>query len=375
LEKVDAVIIGAGVVGLAVARAIAQKLSIAHKDPSVYVLEAEQSIGTQTSSRNSEVIHAGIYYPKGSLKAKFCVQGKWLLYEYLNERGLAHKRLGKLIVATNSQQDEMLGEIEKKACANGVDDLVRLSQKEALQLEPELRCTSALLSPSTGILDTHSYMLSLQGDLENHGGMVIFQTKVIGADCTASGCCVHTDSGESLQARWVVNCSGLGAPLLARKFSGLDQSKIPQAYYAKGNYFLLREKSPFSHLIYPVPEAAGLGVHLTLDLGGQAKFGPDVEWVSEPYDLNVHASRGEIFYEAVRTYWPALPDNSLVPGYAGIRPKINSPQEPAADFCILGPKDHGVPGLVHLLGIESPGITSSLAIAQEVSSQLEALIA
>jgi len=371
VDQVSAVVIGAGVVGLAVGRAIAIELAKTEKDPTVLLLERAPGIGTQTSSRNSEVIHAGIYYPKNSLKAKFCVEGRKLLYTYLQDRGLPHKRIGKLIVATNPAQDQMLDSINVKAQANGVSDLQFLTKSQAQALEPELFCTSALLSPSTGILDTHSYMLSLQGDFENAGGTVVFQTEVIGAQQVQGAIELQTSAGDRLSSKWVVNCSGLKAPILAKSFQGSDLSKIPSAHYAKGNYFLLQGKSPFERLIYPVPEAAGLGVHLTLDLGGQVKFGPDVEWVKDPDNLNVDPIRGELFYSAVRTYWPGLPDGSLIPGYAGIRPKINTENEASADFAISGPDEHKVPGLIHLFGIESPGITSSLALANEVVTRLK----
>lgn len=370
MEQVDAVVIGAGVVGLAVARAVALELRNHTDSPSVYVLEREGSIGTQTSSRNSEVIHAGIYYPHGSLKAQLCVRGRELLYEYLIERDLPFNRLGKLIVAVNSEQDQMLAGIKARAEKNGVMDLEFLTQRQAQSLEPELYCTSALLSPSTGILDTHSYMLSLQGDAENAGAFVVFHTEVVKAECSGGNISLHTNTGDVIDAKRVINCAGVSAPLLAKLFEGADQAQIPKAHYCKGNYFLLQGKSPFKRLIYPVPEAAGLGVHLTLDLGGQVKFGPDVQWVEDPSDLSVEPSRGELFYGAVRSYWPSLPDHALIPGYAGIRPKINSEDEKSEDFKILDKETHKVPGLIHLLGIESPGITSSLAIAQEVVKRL-----
>ena len=370
VEQVDAVVIGAGVVGLAVARAIALELSKHTDSPSIYVLEQADSIGTQTSSRNSEVIHAGIYYPFNSLKAQLCVKGRELLYSYLQQRHVPHKRLGKLIVAVNAEQDQMLAGIKQRAEKNGVMDLGFLTQQEARSLEPELSCTSALLSPSTGILDSHSYMLSLQGDFENAGGAVVFQTEVVSAVCSADNISLRTQSGDTIDSKRVVNCSGVNAPLLAKTFEGALEGSIPGAFYCKGNYFLLQGRSPFKRLIYPVPEAAGLGVHLTLDLGGQVKFGPDVEWVSDPTDLTVNPKRGELFYGAVRTYWPALPNNALIPGYAGIRPKINSEHEKSEDFKILDVQDHNIPGLIHLLGIESPGITSSLAIADEVVKRL-----
>jgi L-2-hydroxyglutarate oxidase LhgO len=361
VEQVDCVVVGAGVVGLAVARALA----LAGRE--VLVLEAAEAIGTQTSSRNSEVIHAGIYYPQGSLKALLCVQGKQMLYDYCAERGIGHRRCGKLIVATAEQQVPALQGILAKAAANGVDDLVLLTREQARALEPALECVAAIQSPSTGIVDSHALMLSLQGDLENAGGMVAFNSPLARARVTPQGMELEAQDGTRLRARSVVNAAGLQAPLLARRFKGLDPQHLPTAYYAKGNYFTLAGRSPFTRLIYPVPEAAGLGVHLTLDMGGQAKFGPDVQWVESPDDLVVDPVRGQAFYAEVRKYWPALPDAALQAGYAGIRPKISGPGEAARDFVIQGPAGHGVPGLVNLFGIESPGLTSSLAIAARVA--------
>jgi L-2-hydroxyglutarate oxidase LhgO len=365
VEQVDAVVIGAGVVGLAVARALA----LAGRE--VLVLEATDAIGTQTSSRNSEVIHAGIYYPRGSFKARLCVQGKQMLYDYCAERGIAHRRCGKFIVATSSGQVAQLQGIIAKAAANGVGDLVLLSRDEARAHEPALECVAAVQSPSTGIVDSHGLMLALQGDLENAGGMVAFHSPLAGARITtAQGIELWAEDGTQLRARTVVNAAGVHAPTLARRFDGLDASHIPGEFYAKGNYFTLAGRSPFSRLIYPVPEAAGLGVHLTIDLGGQAKFGPDVQWVSSADDLVVDPARGEGFYAEVRKYWPALPDGALQTGYAGIRPKISGPGEAARDFVIQGPATHGVPGLVNLFGIESPGLTSCLAIGATVAEML-----
>jgi L-2-hydroxyglutarate oxidase LhgO len=372
MEQVDAVVIGAGVVGLAVARALALS------GREVLVLESENAIGTGTSSRNSEVIHAGIYYPAGSLKARLCVQGKQMLYAYCAERGIAHQQLGKLIVATSPEQVLALEGIRAKAAANGVHDLQKLSAAEAQALEPALACEAALLSPSTGVVDSHGLMLALQGDMENAGGLLalVSPVKHIGLQ---HGTATHpirvtTEDGTELACKLLVNAAGLHAVSLARGMDGLDPSQLPQAlpqaYFAKGNYFTLAGRAPFSRLIYPVPEAAGLGVHLTLDLGGQAKFGPDVQWVDDPADLQVDPRRGDAFYAEVRKYWPALQDGALQPGYAGMRPKINAPHEAAADFMIQGPAEHGVPGLVNLLGIESPGLTSSLAIAEEVCARL-----
>ena len=369
MDKVDGVVIGAGVVGLAVARALAAASPFGARE--WMVLEAADAIGTGTSSRNSEVIHAGIYYPQGSLKAKLCVQGRQQLYAYLQANGIAHKRCGKLIVATQESQVATLQSIKTKAIANGVDDLVFLDAAQAQNFEPALSCVAALHSPSTGIIDSHAYMLSLQGDFENAGGLVAFHANVESAECTPEGIVLQMADGTELMTQTLVNAAGLTAPWLAAKFKGLAKQHVPTAYFAKGNYFTLSGKSPFSRLIYPVPEAAGLGVHLTLDLGGQAKFGPDVQWVDRPDDLVVSMEHEEAFYQEVRKYWPALPDNSLQPGYAGMRPKISAPDEVAADFCIQGPAHHGVKGLVNLFGIESPGLTSSLAIGDEVRKALQ----
>ncbi len=362
MDTVDTIVVGAGVVGLAVARALAlQGLE-------VMILESENAIGTGTSSRNSEVIHAGIYYAAGSLKARLCVQGKEMLYAYCNARGVGHKRCGKLIVATSPEQVEQLDTIAAKARTNGVNDLVQLSREQALVMEPALRCEAALHSPSTGIVDSHALMLSYLGDLEHAGGMLALNSRVKAARLS-HGPSSHPhvivmEDGMELSCRYLVNSAGLRAPGLTRSMSGLAAQFQPSAYYAKGNYFTLSGRSPFSRLIYPVPEAAGLGVHLTLDLGGQAKFGPDVQWVDSPDDLLVDPQRGDAFYAEVRKYWPDLPDHALQAGYAGIRPKISGPSEGAADFSIQGPEMHGVAGLVNLHGIESPGLTSSLAIAE-----------
>ena len=361
-ETVDCVVIGAGVVGLAVARALALR------GREVIVMEAANAIGTGTSSRNSEVIHAGIYYPTNSLKARLCVQGKELLYTYCAERGVPHRRCGKLLVATSAAQLASLESIEPRARANGVTDLQWLSRAQALELEPALDCVGALLSPSTGIVDSHALMLALQGDLEHAGGLVALNSPLALADIAQEAIILVANDGTRLQAKTVVNAAGLAAPLLAARFAGLSAAHIPVAHYAKGSYFTLAGKAPFSRLIYPVPEAAGLGVHLTLDLGGQAKFGPDVQWVDSPDDLLVDPARGDAFYAEVRKYWPGLRDGALAPAYAGMRPKIHGPEEPAADFVIQGQAVHGVPGLVNLFGIESPGLTSALAIGEHVAA-------
>lgn len=362
IEKVDCVVVGAGVVGLAVARALALR------GREVLVLEAADAIGTGISSRNSEVIHAGLYYAAGSLKATLCVQGKELLYAYCAERGVPHRRCGKLLVATSLAQLERLKDIEARALANGVHDLQWMSREQALAMEPALECVGALHSPGTGIVDSHALMLALQGDLERAGGLLAFNSPLALASVTSSAINLEAEDGTRLQARTVVNAAGLHAPTLAARFTGLDPAHVPAAHYAKGSYFTLAGKAPFSRLIYPVPEAAGLGVHLTLDLGGQAKFGPDVQWVQSPDDLRVDPSRGDAFYAEVRKYWPALKDGALVPGYAGIRPKIHGASAPAADFLIQGPALHGIAGLVNLFGIESPGLTSALAIGEHVAA-------
>jgi L-2-hydroxyglutarate oxidase LhgO len=366
VEQVDAVVIGAGVVGLAVARALA----LAGRE--VLVLEREAQIGMGTSSRNSEVIHAGIYYPAGSLKAWLCVQGRVLLYAYCAERGIAHRRCGKLIVATTPSQLAALPAIVAKARDNGVEDLRLLSAAEALAMEPALSCLGAVHSPSTGIVDSHALMLALQGDLEHVGGLVACHSGVQRLRVQIGGIELAMEDGTRLLARTVVNAAGLTACALAMRTEGMDPRHVPRPYWAKGNYFTLAGRAPFTHLIYPAPEPdrhlAGLGIHLTLDLAGQARFGPDVQWVDDPDDGQVDASRAEVFEAEVRRYWPGLPEQSLQPGYAGIRPKISGPAAPAADFLIQGPSTHGVPGLVNLFGIESPGLTSCLAIGARVAS-------
>ncbi len=360
-ETVDCIVIGAGVVGLAVARALA----LAGRE--VIVLEAAEGIGTETSSRNSEVIHAGIYYPKGSLMARACVAGRRLLYAYCAEHGVPHRNCGKLIVATNSDESARLVEIKGRAEANGVEGMRLLSAAEAVALEPNLTCTAALLSPSTGIVDSHSYMLALQGDAENVGAAFAFHSPVERGRVVEGGIELEVGGTEpmGLRCRLVINSAGLHAPTLAQKIDGMPSNRIPTAYYAKGNYFTLAGRSPFSRLIYPVPVPGGLGVHITVDLGGQAKFGPDVEWIPG-IDYNVDPHRADTFYAAVRKYWPNLKDGALQPGYAGIRPKIVPPGAPAQDFTIQGPAEHGVPGLINLFGIESPGLTASLALAEQV---------
>jgi L-2-hydroxyglutarate oxidase LhgO len=367
MERVDAVVIGAGVVGLAVARALA----LAGRE--VIVLEGAEAIGTETSSRNSEVIHAGIYYPPGSLKARFCVAGKIELYAYCAERGIPHQRCGKLLVATDEKQLAKLHAIKAQADANGVTDLQLLSAAEALRLEPALRCVAAYLSPSTGIIDSHAFMLALQGDAEAHGAAIAFKSPLERGRVRDNGIMLEVGGVEPMRvlARTVVNSAGLHAQRVAASIQGFPPRQVPPTYYAKGNYYSLVVRSPFSRLVYPMPNEAGLGVHITIDLGGQARFGPDVEWI-ERIDYDVDPRRADNFYAAIREYWPALADGQLAPGYAGIRPKIVGPSEKAADFVVQGPREHGVPGLVNLFGIESPGLTAALAMADYVCDLLAA---
>jgi L-2-hydroxyglutarate oxidase LhgO len=361
MDRVECVVIGAGVIGLAVARRLAQA------GREVVVLEAAESIGTVTSSRNSEVIHAGIYYRAGSFMARMCVAGKRALYAYCADHGVPHRNCGKLIVATTPKETEKLQSIRTHAEANGVCDMQTLSGEAARALEPALNCDAALLSPSTGIVDSHAYMLALRGDAEVAGAAFAFHTPLLRARAAAGK--IELDAGGeapmTLECRILVNAAGLDAPAIARSIEGMPNELIPQAYLAKGNYFSCSAKAPFSRLIYPVPEPGGLGVHLTLDMAGQARFGPDVEWVDH-IDYAVDPARAERFYPAIRKYWPTLPDGALMPSYSGIRPKIVPPAIASQDFLIQAPRDHGVDGLVNLFGIESPGLTSSLAIADYV---------
>jgi L-2-hydroxyglutarate oxidase LhgO len=364
VDRVDAVVIGAGLVGLAVARALA----LAGRE--VVILEAEDAIGTHTSSRNSEVIHAGIYYPKGSLKARACVEGRQRLYAYCAERGVPHQRCGKLIVATDAAQLDELEGIRQKAHANGVTDVAPISLAEVRAMEPEIACVAALHSPSTGIVDSHALMLAYLGDAERAGAMLALKSPLAQAVVRPGGIELHVAGAEPILAARVVNSAGLRAPSLTQRFEGYPVEFAPPEFYAKGNYYTLAKRPPFSRLVYPVPEPGGLGVHVTLDLGGRARFGPDVEWV-ESIDYTVDPRRAERFYAAIRRYWPGLPDGALEPGYAGIRPKISGKGTPPADFLVQGPQVHGVPGLVNLFGIESPGLTASLPLADVVLSQLD----
>ncbi len=372
MEDVDCVVAGAGVVGIAVARALA----MAGRE--VLVLDAAEGIGTGTSSRNSEVIHAGIYYPKDSLMARFCVQGRRMLYRFCTERGVPFDNCGKLIVATSEAENAMLAGIQARAEANGVEGMRQLSAAEAIAMEPNLQCTAALFSPTTGVIDSHAYMLALQGEAEHAGAMFVFHSPIEGGRVTDAGVELEVGGAEPmrLRAKLFVNSAGLTAPALARSIGGIPRQLIPQAYFAKGNYFTLTGKSPFSRLIYPVPVPGGLGVHLTIDLGGQARFGPDVEWI-EPgadgsLDYVVDPARCESFYDAVRRYWPGLKDGALQPGYAGIRPKIVPKGAPGQDFVIQGRQVHGIPSLVNLFGIESPGLTAGIAIAEHVAAMVAA---
>lgn len=372
MDKVDCLVIGAGVVGLAVARALARA------GREVVIVEAAQAIGTGTSSRNSEVIHAGIYYPQGSRKAALCVAGNRALYAYCAERGVAHRRCGKLIVATAEAQVAELQTIEARAIANGVTDLRWLSAAEAQAMEPAVRCVRALFSPSTGIVDSHGLMLALLGEAEQHGAMLALNSPVLSGRVTPEGIVIRTetrsdtdgdtDGGMELLASHVINSAGLQAQAVAASIEGFPAAQVPPCFYAKGNYYSLAGRSPFSHLVYPVPEPGGLGVHVTLDLAGQARFGPDVEWVNE-IDYRVDPARAQRFYAAVRAYWPALPDDALLPAYSGIRPKLGPAGSPesSADFRIEDASVHGVPGLVQLFGIESPGLTSALVIGETVA--------
>jgi L-2-hydroxyglutarate oxidase LhgO len=363
MDRVDCVVVGAGVIGLAVARRLARS------GREVIVLEEAEGIGTVTSSRNSEVIHAGIYYPAGSWMARMCVAGKQALYRYCDEHGIPYRNCGKLIVATTQAETENLQSIRAHAEANGVTDMQILSGEAARTLEPALNCDAALLSPSTGIIDSHAYMLALRGEAEAAGAAFAFYTPLERARATADR--IELEAGGeapmSLACDLLINAAGLGAPAVARSIEGMPIELIPAPYLAKGNYFSCSARAPFSHLIYPVPEPGGLGVHLTLDMAGQARFGPDVEWIDR-IDYAVDPARAEKFYPAIRKYWPTLPDGALMPSYSGIRPKIVPPAVATQDFLIQGPADHGVAGLINLFGIESPGLTSSLAIADHVGA-------
>lgn len=367
-ECVDVVVVGAGVVGLAVARALAGA------GREVLILEAEDGIGTGQSSRNSEVVHAGLYYPTGSHKADLCVRGREQLYAFCRERGVGHARCGKLVVATSVAQQPALRALLQKGLDNGVDDLRWLEGDAARALEPQLRCIAALHSPSTGIVDSHGFMKALLADAEAHGATLVLRAPVQGGEPGADGIALEVggDSPTQLLARVVVNCAGLSAPAVAAGLRGYPRELVPTAHNCKGSYFALQGKPPFARLVYPMHDKDSLGVHLTLDLGGQARFGPDVEWLSDEasIDYDVDPRRSDGFEAAIRDYWPGLPEGALLPAYSGVRSRITARGEPAADFVILGPDRHGVRGLVQLFGIESPGLTAAMALADRVAAEL-----
>ncbi len=377
MEKLDVAVIGAGVIGLAVAR----QLALSGRE--VVILERQDAFGTETSSRNSEVIHAGIYYPTGSLKARFCVAGRRALYDYCRNHGVAHARCGKLIAAVTAEEETGLAALKARAEANGVTSLRHLTGAQARALEPELNCAAALLSPETGIVDSHGLMLAYLGDGEDHGAAIAYNSPVERGKIREDGIELAVGGPASLRllCKTVINCAGLWATETAAALDGFPREKVPPLYYAKGSYFSYQGKNPFSHLIYPMPPKGFLGVHGTMDLAGQLRFGPDLEWVDH-LDYDVDPARGAGIYGSVRQYWPGLPDDSLIPAYAGIRPKLHGPHQGAgvgrkqkgsadfADFQIQDARDHGCPGLVNLFGIESPGLTSSLAIAEAVAERL-----
>jgi L-2-hydroxyglutarate oxidase LhgO len=356
-------VIGAGVVGLAVAR----RAALAGHD--VIVAEATSGIGNGVSSRNSEVIHGGMYYPTGSLRAFHCTRGRRMLYEFCASHGVPHRRCGKLIVATNDAEATKIASIQKQGEINGVEGLELIGGNAARDLESALTCIAAVHSPETGIIDSHAFMLALQGELEDRGGMIAFETKIERLTPAADGWTVYFSGKEAgtLDVDAVINSAGIGAQALARATEDYPAERVPRLVLAKGNYFGYAGRPAFSRLIYPAPVDGGLGIHVTLDLAGRMRFGPDVEWIDdESYDVDPH--RADSFYARIRTYWPALADGKLVPDYCGIRPKLSGPGEPAADFMIDGPREHGLGGLVHLFGIESPGLTSALSIAEDVVS-------
>ena len=365
MDRIECVVIGAGVIGLSIARALALE------GKEVLIMEAEDTFGSHTSSRNSEVIHAGIYYPKGSLKATLCVAGKKLLYDYCELREIPFKRIGKLILATDESEVETVNKYISKTAENGVNDLTWLNQKKTLELEPEIRCVGAAFSPSTGIIDSHAYMLSLLGDAENAGSIIAYHTSIESIEPDQHGFILNTSGSNAheIHTKLLINAAGLRACDVANSIKKLDKALIPPSYFAKAHYYSLASRNPFKHLIYPVAHQASLGVHVTVDMGGNARFGPDLDWVPG-IDYTFDDSRKALFYEAIRHYWPAANQEQLQPGYTGIRPKISGPGASAADFMIQSAEDHGLRGLVNLFGIESPGLTSSLAIAELVKGLL-----
>lgn len=366
--EIDCVVAGAGAIGLAVARELAQA------GREVLIVESEDAFGRGVSSRSSEVVHAGMYYPPGSLRAQVCVEGKWLLYDFMKKHNVAHTRCGKLIVACEAHEVETLQAIVDRGAANGVQDLSLLDQKQATALEPELTCLAAILSPSTGMMDSAGIMLALLGEAENAGATLAVRSPVVSGRVGGSQIEIDIGGAEPMTVGCAVfvNSTSLNAPDIASKLEGLDAVHVPDAYFGKGSYFSMTGKVPFKRLIYPCPVVGGLGIHLTIDVGGQARFGPDIEWVEQP-DYEVDPARGDQFYTLVRRYWPGLPDGVLQPSYAGVRPKIVPPGHQAQDFRIDGPQVHGVPGLINLFGMESPGLTSSLAIGRYVMNLISEL--
>lgn len=371
MDQVDVVVIGAGVVGLAVAAMLAEA------GREVVIVEAGPAIGTVTSARNSEVIHAGLYYPQGSLKARLCVEGRQALYDWCAARGVAARKVGKLIVATDAAEAAALEVLRQKAAANGVD-LEPLTGAQAMALEPALSCVAALRSPETGIVDSHGLMLSYLGVAEDHGAMLALNTPVLSGVAEDGGICLRCGGAEpmTLKARVVVNCAGLWAQRVSRSIEGVNPQAVPPLSLAKGNYFDLTTAPPFRTLVYPVPVNGGLGVHYTVDLGGRGRFGPDVEWLDhadpDAIDYQVSPQRGDVFYAAVRRYWPGLPDGALAAGYAGVRPKPHPARAAAEDFIVQSPSQTGVEGLFTLYGIESPGLTASLALGRLVADRVAA---
>ncbi|MCM8611347.1 NAD(P)/FAD-dependent oxidoreductase [Accumulibacter sp.] len=375
MERIAAAVIGAGVIGLACARALARR------GIETLIVERNDGFGRETSSRNSEVIHAGLYYPSGSLKATLCVAGRRRLHDFCRSHAVAHRSCGKLIVATSSADEGRLAALQEQGEANGVDDLRWLSAAETRVLEPELACTAALLSPSTGIIDSHGLMLALLGDAERAGAVLACRSPLLGGVIEASGIVLECGGNDKLRLRCplVINAAGLWAADVAASLAGFPSVALPAMHYAKGNYCALTGRAPFSRLVYPLPETGGLGIHLTLDLAGQARFGPDVQWLPDPpaggghsaFDYSVSRDRAAAFEKEVRRYWPGLPPGSLQPAYSGVRPKLAGRAAPAADFLIQGPLQHGIPGLVNLFGIESPGLTACLAIADHVVGELQ----
>jgi L-2-hydroxyglutarate oxidase LhgO len=360
-DRIETLVVGAGVIGLAIARELA---TAGHE---VVVVDQANAIGTETSSRNSEVIHAGIYYPRDTLKAQLCVEGRKLLYNYCAERGVTARAIGKLIVATTSAEIPKLKSLAAAAVANGVPDLAWISDQEAKELEPEVTCVAALFSPSTGIIDSHGYMLALQGDAESHGASIALQTRFQAASLYGREhhvLLVNSDGSEmEVSCRNIVNCAGHGAHAVARAVEGIDAGSLPPRFLAKGNYCTVSGRSPFARLIYPIPVPGALGTHVTLDLDGHIRLGPNIEWVDQ-LEYSVSVDVAAQFRIACRSFWPGVEDREITPSYCGIRPKVHGPDQAFADFVIDGPSRNGVPGLVNLFGIESPGLTSSLAIAR-----------